>query len=327
MISVIVPVYNAEQSLCRCIDSILAQSYADFELLLVDDGSLDNSGLICDGYTAKDRRVRVFHKANGGVSSARNMGLDNARGEHITFCDADDYVDTEWLAVYGDAITREVDFAIQGIYHIKNNGELETKKLNPYIGTTIDDKRNLIVQLISMGVYGYPVTKLFRRQIIEDYHIRFDEKSAFREDEQFFSKYLEYVTTFRCLDKESYYYILPSSDRAYYTSHSIGYTSCQTLLSLNKIFNLAIPDWILKKEYVFIKDYLADRIVNGNQLSESEIDLYKLIVTRLGYTHDLKYRLLNYFICKSRQKPSFSKLFIKAIRCKGRILNIRRISS
>ena len=81
MVSIIVPVYNTEKFLHRCIDSILAQTYTDFELLLIDDGSKDSSGAICDEYAAKDARVKVFHKENGGVSSARNLGLDNARGE------------------------------------------------------------------------------------------------------------------------------------------------------------------------------------------------------------------------------------------------------
>ena len=91
-ISVIVPVYNAEKSLCRCIDSILTQTYQDFELLLIDDGSKDSSGAICDSYVAKDSRIKVFHKPNGGVSSARNLGIDNAQGEWLTFVDADDYL-------------------------------------------------------------------------------------------------------------------------------------------------------------------------------------------------------------------------------------------
>ena len=92
-ISVIVPVYNTEKYLRRCIDSVLAQTYQDFELLLIDDGSKDSSGAICDEYAAKDARVRVFHKENGGVSSARNLGLDNARGEWVTFVDSDDYIE------------------------------------------------------------------------------------------------------------------------------------------------------------------------------------------------------------------------------------------
>ena len=89
MVSIIVPVYNTEKFLHRCIDSILAQTYTDFELLLIDDGSKDSSGTICDEYAAQDARVRVFHKENGGVSSARNLGLDNARGEWVTFVDSD----------------------------------------------------------------------------------------------------------------------------------------------------------------------------------------------------------------------------------------------
>ena len=91
-ISVIVPVYNTAQFLPRCIESILSQSFTDFELLLIDDGSTDGSGKICDAYAEKDNRIRVFHKENGGVSSARNLGLDNARGEWVTFVDSDDYV-------------------------------------------------------------------------------------------------------------------------------------------------------------------------------------------------------------------------------------------
>ena len=91
-ISVIVPVYNAEKYLHRCIDSILSQTFTDFELLLINDGSKDNSAVFCDEYATRDSRVRVFHKENGGVSSARNLGLDNAKGEWIAFVDSDDWL-------------------------------------------------------------------------------------------------------------------------------------------------------------------------------------------------------------------------------------------
>lgn len=114
MISVIIPIFKAEKFLHRCIDSILAQSYTGFELLLIDDGSPDNSGVICDEYAAKDSRVRVFHKENGGVSSARNLGLDNAVGDYIAFCDADDYVSEDWLKCFADAVIDSLDIAFQG---------------------------------------------------------------------------------------------------------------------------------------------------------------------------------------------------------------------
>ena len=91
-VSIIVPVYKAEKYINRCVDSIIAQTFTDRELLLIDDGSPDKSGEICDGYARRDKRIRVFHKKNGGVSSARNLGLDNVRGEYVTFVDADDCI-------------------------------------------------------------------------------------------------------------------------------------------------------------------------------------------------------------------------------------------
>ncbi len=95
MLSVIVPVYNAEEYLRKCIDSILYQTYSDLELLLINDGSTDSSGAVCDEYARRDDRVRVIHKENGGVSSTRNLGLDLAQGEWITFVDADDWIEHE----------------------------------------------------------------------------------------------------------------------------------------------------------------------------------------------------------------------------------------
>ena len=112
MISVIVPVYNVEKYLHRCVDSILAQTFADFELLLVNDGSKDKSGAICDEYAAKDSRVRVFHKENGGVSSARNLGFDNAIGEWITFVDSDDYILNDGLEKLVSSINNDVDIVV-----------------------------------------------------------------------------------------------------------------------------------------------------------------------------------------------------------------------
>ena len=123
MVSVIVPIYNSEKYLKRCVDSILSQTFSDFELLLVDDGSTDGSGSICDEYSVKDSRVRVFHKENGGVSSARNLGLDNARGEWITFVDSDDYLEESFLAelsVFEDVdwVVSVVSFVIIGVVFV-----------------------------------------------------------------------------------------------------------------------------------------------------------------------------------------------------------------
>lgn len=106
-ISIIVPFYKVEKYLRRCVDSILAQTFTDFELLLVDDGSPDNSGKICDEYAVLDPRVRVFHKPNGGVSSARNLGLDNAQEEWVTFVDADDWIEEKFFSDAMDKAYKE----------------------------------------------------------------------------------------------------------------------------------------------------------------------------------------------------------------------------
>ncbi|MGN0223108.1 MAG: glycosyltransferase family 2 protein, partial [Muribaculaceae bacterium] len=105
MISVIVPVYNVEKYLRRCVDSLLAQTYTDFEIILVDDGSTDSSAQICDHYTALDPRIRVIHKANGGLSSARNAGIDVSIGDYICFIDSDDYINDNMLGSMIKCIT------------------------------------------------------------------------------------------------------------------------------------------------------------------------------------------------------------------------------
>lgn len=103
-ISVIVPVYKVEKYLRACIDSILAQTFTDFELILIDDGSPDNCGAICDEYAEKDARIRVFHKENGGVSSARNLGIERSRGEWIAFVDSDDWVESDKFSKFCEQI-------------------------------------------------------------------------------------------------------------------------------------------------------------------------------------------------------------------------------
>lgn len=109
-ISVIIPVYNVEKFLRRCLKSVINQTMSDLEIILVDDGSNDNSGEICDEYAKNDDRIIVIHKENGGLRSARNKGLDIATGEWITFVDSDDYIDTDmYEMLYSNAIEKEVD--------------------------------------------------------------------------------------------------------------------------------------------------------------------------------------------------------------------------
>lgn len=202
LVSVIVPVYKAERWLHRCVDSILAQTMEDFELLLIDDGSPDRSGEICDEYAAKDSRVRVFHKENGGVSSARNLGLDNAQGEWISFVDADDWVEVEYLA--GLTENLDADFITGGMRDTQGNICVAENKLyfNSNIKEFIDQHNGDFFLRAACG-------KLLRREIIEKNRIRFDENVRFGEDTLFNKQVLLYSDSVRVIDNVAYVYYFP----------------------------------------------------------------------------------------------------------------------
>lgn len=134
-ISVIVPVFNTEKYLRLCVESILAQTYTNIEVLLIDDRSKDASGKICDEYALKDKRVKVFHKLNGGVSSARNFGLERATGKWITFVDSDDYIEKDYLITLSK-YTENSEFVIGG-FKSSNGGDYTPNK-NCYVESNED---------------------------------------------------------------------------------------------------------------------------------------------------------------------------------------------
>lgn len=204
-ISVIVPVYNTEKYLHRCIDSILAQTFTDFELLLIDDGSKDNSGAICDEYAAKDQRVRVFHKENGGVSSARNLGLDNAQGEWITFVDSDDWIEPILIESCVTVIRKKhnIDVIRYGYY--------EEESLNKRIIRCSSNENDIIFSLNTFFekcdnycYWGFVWNTAFRRDLIRE--LRFDENINYCEDHIFTYEYMIRCKTMRFLSLPLYHY-------------------------------------------------------------------------------------------------------------------------
>ena len=199
--SIIVPVYNVEHYLQRCIESVLSQSYQNFELLLVDDGSKDKSGAVCDEYAKKDNRVRIFHKENGGVSSARNVGLDNACGEWICFVDSDDEMENRYLSKFH----QDSDLEIQGAVTINatdkvKQGELKYKDEVIAIRCAED--------AILRGLNTAPWAKCFRRSIIDMNDIRFEEDLSYGEDSIFIYKYLCFCSTIRYNSHIGYKYYI-----------------------------------------------------------------------------------------------------------------------
>ena len=190
-ISIIIPVYNTEQYLPRCIDSILSQSFTDYELLLIDDGSTDGSNALCDAYAEKDNRIRVFHKENGGVSSARNLGLKEAKGEWICFVDSDDELQPAGLQTMVDGISNEVDMVMAGYYELEGDS-LQTD--TTFFGGSgiIDQNKALLMMYPSadMPYMGYPWGKLYKRNLVLERNISFNEHIRIKEDTLFVVEYL-----------------------------------------------------------------------------------------------------------------------------------------
>ena len=206
-ISVIVPIYKVEAFLNRCVDSILNQSYRNLEIILVDDGSPDNCGLICDEYARRDERIVVVHKKNGGLSSARNAGLDIATGEYIGFVDSDDYLAPDMYEKMYKALTEsESDLCICGTSYVDEEGAPFHQEIPSTICNEILDQQGLFAKLQQQDYFYYVIAcaKLYRAELFAD--IRFPE-GRLHEDEftahRVFGECARTVT----LEEPMYYYV------------------------------------------------------------------------------------------------------------------------
>ena len=176
----------------RCIESLQAQSFEDFELLLIDDGSQDHSGNICDDYAQRDNRIRVFHKKNGGVSSARNWGLDKALGEWIYFSDADDVVDANGLKNLISFVSDQTDLVMAGYNVLNADGSLQDSTQLENAVNDISPSQALQEMYSPMRGYyqGYLWSKLFRNSVVRKGHHRFNADIFYNEDRLFVFEYI-----------------------------------------------------------------------------------------------------------------------------------------
>lgn len=218
LISVIVPVYKAEAFLRKCTDSILGQSHREIELLLIDDGSPDKSGALCDAIAAADSRVRVFHKPNGGVSSARNLGLANAKGDYIAFVDSDDWLEPEALSLLLTALEdNHADSAGCGHRNVSDSGDTGCEA--PALPAGVYDEsaiRSGIVDRLLGDRLRQPVLNgfiwrfLYTRSVIAEAKIEFE--GAYLEDELFLMEYFCHAKRLAIIDRPLYnYYWNPTS--------------------------------------------------------------------------------------------------------------------
>lgn len=177
-ISIIVPVYQAEKWMRRCLDSIIAQSFTDWECILVDDGSTDDSGAVCDDYAARDSRFRVIHKENGGVSSARQTGLDSARGTYVIHADPDDYTHTDWMkSLHGKAVEDNADMTVCDSIFIYKEKTVKRKGC-----IMCDNKEDVLEDLLLERTWGTCWNRLVRKDCFDRFNISFPAGMTVMED-------------------------------------------------------------------------------------------------------------------------------------------------
>lgn len=208
-VSIIIPVYNVEKYIMQCFDSIINQTYRDFEVIIINDGSTDNSGNISDEYAERDKRFKVFHLKNQGAGKARNIGLDKANGEYIFFVDADDWLNIDAIQKHVDQI-KEVDMVIgcsNNCYF--DNDKFKYSKIEYYYPPnkylTRDEVRNMYVDIAVNGVSHAPHNNMYKKSIIEQNQIRFPNTKKY-EDLAFNNMYIDKINSLSIMDGAVYNY-------------------------------------------------------------------------------------------------------------------------
>lgn len=200
-VSIIVPVYNVEQYLRRCLDSIIVQTYTNWECIIIDDGSTDSSGAICDEYAQKDSRITVIHKENGGLAFARQCGIDNIHGEYVITIDSDDWVDADHIENMYNAMTEnDADMVLCG-YYMNDDSEQIYIKNEPSNTVPLTVRNETLSRKLHAGLW----CKMFKVSLFKDYDVKFP-KYSYYEDMYTFVSCLQYATKIVYIPKATYHY-------------------------------------------------------------------------------------------------------------------------
>lgn len=225
-ISIIVPVYNAGKMLQTCVDSILGQKFTEWELLLVDDGSTDTSAALCDSLSQLDPRIRTYHKSNGGVSSARNLGIRKSGGEYLYFADSDDTLVPETLEeLYREAAAQSADMVVCGFtYYVERSGETVDNIPEKYFcGGGAAYLQERFIMDFRQEFFNPPWNKLIRRTLLAENGILFGEAFAICEDMAFSMQVLERCQRICVIPKTLYCYHYKESDNLVHRFHANYY--------------------------------------------------------------------------------------------------------
>ena len=293
-ISVIVPVYKAEQYLHRCIDCILAQTYSDFELILIDDGSPDNSGGICDEYAQKDSRIKVIHKKNGGVASARQCGIDNATGIYTIHADPDDWMEHNMLEeLHNKAIAENADMVICDFYDNIDNIAIYRKQQ-----ISENSPQDVLQDLLFHKLHGSLWNKLIRRSCYTDYNVSFIENLNYCEDYLVCVKMLMNNLNIAYLDKAYYFYDHNINENSITRKYTIE-TYKQRILFIEKLkeaLHNKYPDAIMKNKAIVAMECLRYGVLTKKEYKKTyKKEKWSLVKFITGRKRKLKFIIATTF--------------------------------
>ena len=323
LISVIVPVYNVEKYLDRCVESIVNQTYTNLEIILVDDGSPDNCPAMCDAWAERDNRIKVIHKENGGVSSARNIGIKAATGDYISFVDSDDYISALMFETLYSNFDLDIDLVCSLYYDFDL---VKAPHINEFVKRffVYQNCEDLLIKGNRVALENYfsglfisfsPFGKLYKNRIITDNNILFDESKKIGEDYIFNYYYLLHSHSVISLNNYLYYYF-QRSDSAF---HNISINvinrwenNVELLSSIEQIFGrdrvfISCLKWHFNDLFSILKQLLLSN--NKTLIKLCYCDLQNEIANR--YKDFLKYLDLSYFqLCKLNFIRLFPKMFL-----------------
>ena len=292
LISVIIPVYNVEKYLKKCLDSVINQTYKNLEIILVDDGSSDKSGLICDEYAKLDKRIKVLHKKNGGLSSARNTGLDIAKGKYISFIDSDDFVSIYMYEImYKEIIKNNRDIVIARHIYFKNKEPIFKDNRNIYSISYYNNK-DAICELLKLDnrlIEDYAWCKLYKKSLFKT--IRFPINRV----------YEDIGTTYKLLDKSKKIVKLNCYLYAYY-NNKYSITNINNIKSINDRIYLIderynylikkykdLKEFIILNRYILLLDILIRSTYSINKKDFYNLNIYNILKNNKNII--LKYNL------------------------------------
>ena len=297
MISVIVPVYNVEKYLDKCVESIVNQTYRDLEIILVDDGSTDNCPAMCDEWAKKDDRIKVIHKSNGGVSSARNAGLDSFSGEYVTFIDSDDYIESSMFQRIFEAIsTKDVDLVFVREKSVNVRGKtIYISGDSPSGQIMYFDNKKAEERIIEMQINGM-CDKTYKRSLIEG--IRVFEGKKHGEDLLFNIQVLERVKTVALIDDILYSYVSNEDSITHipFNEHTVDGLFFKD--ETEKIIANKFPQYLdLARRRCFVARQVVCRKIIKDKLQDQQ----KELITDLNQYLSEKYDLVRNFLSRKEK--------------------------